>query len=261
MGLARLRRSHWPWLPWALLLLAVGGSVPLEADEPALVGEPVIPKGYEDLAAALLGRGEEIAGGCRLTGGGIDHAIRGVYQCGDDRVVVELIHPSKAAPDAVRTARFAITAQGSPPPDFLDALVARVRAREAPFQWTILPPSPPPSTSEQRPPFNPRPYAIALTIAALLWWARRLLVWGSRLFWWCRQRLYGCARWVLEWGRRLLLWFGRRWPARLLASIRKFARDPVTPMRAMITSEEAWAAGVLAVSAVGRFWLAWVNWQ
>jgi len=133
MRLATLRRSDRPWLPLALVLLAVGTPVRVDAGETALVGEPVIPKGYEDLAAELLGRGEQIAGVCKLTGGAIDHAIHGVYQCGDNRVVIELIHPSKALPSAVRTERFAVTVQGSPPPGFLDALVARVRAREAPF--------------------------------------------------------------------------------------------------------------------------------
>jgi len=260
MRLATLRRSDRPWLPLALVLLAVGTPVRVDAGETALVGEPVIPKGYEDLAAELLGRGEQIAGVCKLTGGAIDHAIHGVYQCGDNRVVIELIHPSKALPSAVRTERFAVTVQGSPPPGFLDALVARVRAREAPFQWTVLPPPPPPSV-EQRPPFNPWPYAVVLTVTLLLWWARRLLGWGRRLFWWCEQRLSGWGRRLSGFGQRLLLWSRRRWPARLLASMRNFARDPMTPLRATIASEEAWAAGVLLVSTVGRFWLAWVNWQ
>src|SRR5690348_318394 len=204
MRLATLRRSDRPWLPWALVLLAVGTPVRLDAGE-TLVGEPVIPKGYEDLAAELLGRGEQVAGVCKLTGGAIDHAIRGVYQCGENRVVIELIHPSKAPPSAIRTERFALTVQGSPPPEFLDALVARVRAREAPFQWTVLPPSPPLSV-EHRPPFNPRPYAVALTVALLLWWARPLLEWGRRLFWWCGRRLSAWGRRLSSWGRRLLLW-------------------------------------------------------
>src|SRR5512147_2880056 len=127
------------WLPWAVLLLVAGAAaVYLVAREPAQVGGPVIPQGYEDLAAELLGRGEQIAGSCKLTGGAIDSAIRGIYQCGDDKVVVELVHPSKASPSAPHTARFAVTVQGSAPPGFLDALLARVRAKEEPFQWTIL---------------------------------------------------------------------------------------------------------------------------
>jgi hypothetical protein len=47
----------------------------------------------------------------------------------------------------------------------------------------------------------------------------------------------------------------------VVAPIRRFARDPLTPLRAMIASETAWAAVVLVVSAAGRFWLALVNWQ
>src|SRR5262249_35015741 len=94
-------------------------------------------------------------------------------------------------------------------------------AREDPFQWTILPPSVP---VEQRPPFDPRPYAAGLGVALSLWW-------------------------------------GRRWVTRLLASMRRLARDPVTPLRAIAASETTWAVTVILVSAVGRFWLAWVNWQ
>src|SRR6185503_7845656 len=143
MRLATLRRIDRHWLPWTLVLLAAVAPLRLDADEPPLVGEPVIPQGYEDLAADFLGRGEQIAGSCRLTGGSIDGAlIRGVYQCGDDKVVVELTHPSKAS-RARRTARFAVTVQGSPPPEFLDALIERIRAREEAFQWKVLPPPPP----------------------------------------------------------------------------------------------------------------------
>jgi hypothetical protein len=204
-----------------MLLLAVGAAaVHLRARQAAVVGEPVIPKGYEDLAAEILGRGEQFAGSCTLTGGGVDYAIRGVYHCGNNEIVIELIHPTKAPPSAVRTARFAVTVRGPAPPEFLDALIARVRAREGPFQWTVLPPS----GSVEQHPLNPRPYTGGLVVALLLWW-------------------------------------GRRWVARLLASMQRFARDPVTPLRAMIASEKVWAAVVLLVSAVGRFWLALVNWR
>jgi hypothetical protein len=225
MRLATLRRIDRRGLAAASLVLAAAAAAVILTREPAPLGEPVIPKGYEDLAAELLGRGEQIAGSCTLTGGGIDHAFRGVYRCGGDEVVVELIHPSRAPRSAVRTARFAVTVRGSPPPGFLDALVARVRAREEPFQWTILLPTPPaPVPVEPRPPFDGRPYAAGVAVA-------------------------------------LLLWFGRRWPFRLLASMQRFARDPMAPFRALIASETAWAVVVLVASAVGRFWFALVNWQ
>ena len=258
MSLPTFRRIGRSLQPCALLLLALScAPVQAGASEPALVGEPVIAAGYEDLVAEMLGRGEQIAGSCALTGGGIGDAIRGVYQCGDHQVVIELVHPSKAPATALRTARFAVMVHGSPPPQFLDAVIARVRARETRFQWTVLKPPPPPG--EQRPPLNLRPYAIGLIAALLLWWARHRL---ARLLA-SMKRAIGLGA-LLSSGRRRLAhgvaWWRRRCAAPVLASVQRFARDPVTPLRAMLTSETMWAAVVLGVSTVARFWLASVNW-
>ena len=105
--------------------------------------QPVIPPGQEDLLLAMLGREANLPGGCKLTGGQVAYAVvRATYGCPGGEVVLELVHPSKAPPEATRTARFAITLQsGSPPAGLTDAVADLVRSREAAFRWNE-PPSP-----------------------------------------------------------------------------------------------------------------------
>jgi hypothetical protein len=99
--------------------------------------QPIIAPGQEGVAAEMLGRGETVADRCRLTDGAIGPlVVRAVYRCGADDVVIELRHPSKMASDGIRTDRFAISVtSGSPPADLLPSLTARVRAKEAGFEW------------------------------------------------------------------------------------------------------------------------------
>jgi hypothetical protein len=115
-----------------------GGSEGSERREGRpLASEPSIPPGREELLGAMLGRDTTLAEGCSWAGGDVDRTlIRSKYQCKTGDVVVELSHPSKAPAGTVQTERFAVTLlSGSPPPQLMDALVARIRAREAEFEW------------------------------------------------------------------------------------------------------------------------------
>jgi hypothetical protein len=99
--------------------------------------QPIIPSGREAMVAEMLGTGEAVADRCQFTDGQIEPTmIRAVYRCGADDVVVALRHPSKTTADAIRTDRFAISVvSGSPPGALLPSLAARIRAREARFEW------------------------------------------------------------------------------------------------------------------------------
>ncbi len=117
-----------------------GGGETQGAAEKPIENAWVIPAGKEDVLADMLGRGETLPGPCQFSGGQADRtSLRGTYSCPGGEVVFELSHPSKAAPGATQTERFAIKLQsGSPPAGLADALVARVRAHEAAFEWTWI---------------------------------------------------------------------------------------------------------------------------
>lgn len=96
----------------------------------------------------MLGRGAPLPGPCRLTAGDSNGAtIRGTYDCPTGEIVLELAEPSTATASVARTAKFGIRVRsGSPAADLLSELQARIRSREAEFEWTWLPrqPTPPP---------------------------------------------------------------------------------------------------------------------
>ena len=122
--------------------------------------EWVIPPGQEDLLAGMLGRGATLPDDCKFAGADVDHAtIKTTYTCAHGDVGFRLCHPSAAPPGATQTARFAITLQTGTPQDSLkEALVARIRSREADFQWKRI--EPPVQRSE-------RPMAV-ITVVGLL---------------------------------------------------------------------------------------------
>jgi hypothetical protein len=99
--------------------------------------EAVIPAGQDELLAQMLGRAETLPGECRFAGGGAERGvIRATYSCPSGEIVFELRHPDAAPGAPFHTVRFAITpTRGTPPPGFADALLARIRAREAAFEW------------------------------------------------------------------------------------------------------------------------------
>jgi hypothetical protein len=121
----------------AALIAAALASPPMRASAAEQV---VIPPGKDDLIADILGRGATLPGQCRWDGGKADGpSIQSTYACPGGAVIVELMHPSTAPADAIRTEKFAIVVRsGSPPAGLIDGLAAAVRARESGFQWEPL---------------------------------------------------------------------------------------------------------------------------
>jgi len=101
--------------------------------------EAVIPAGQDQLLGAMLGRGEMFPGACRLSAGGARvGSIDATFSCADGKIVLELMHPSRAPSAAIHTEQFAIQVrEGDPAPGFIDAFVARVRGHEAAFLWRL----------------------------------------------------------------------------------------------------------------------------
>ena len=120
-----------------LWCVVIAGSAALADD--ARSGGPAIPPGEERLIATMLGKGTRLSG-CKLVRSGVEYTvINASYKCRPGgRVKLELCHPQNVtAPAFVQTQQFAITLQdGSPPLGFQDALVARIRSKEADFVWT-----------------------------------------------------------------------------------------------------------------------------
>ena len=135
-GLATPGRTIAVAILYTALLAA---SVAVAKDDDARTGGPAIPPGEERLIAAMLGKGTRI-GTCKLTKSRVEYTvITATYKCRRaGRVTLELCHPRNVtAPSFVQTQQFAITLQsGSPPLGFQDALVARIRSKEADFVWT-----------------------------------------------------------------------------------------------------------------------------
>jgi hypothetical protein len=107
------------------------------ARSPDLV--PLIRPGQEEILGRMLGRGEVLPGGCRLTGGKVeDNVVAATYACDSAGITLRLMHPSKAADDAVRTANFAVVrGDGSPPAGLLEAVTEHVRENESAFEWLL----------------------------------------------------------------------------------------------------------------------------
>jgi hypothetical protein len=137
----------------------------------------VIPPGQEDLLGAMLGKDGGLPGNCTLSTGDVQKTIvRATYACPKGDVVVELTHPDVAAAGTTRTEKFGVRIEsGTPPSDFQNALLARIRERETDFRWTI--PPPPPVVPDQPP--RPVPglsgavVLVLLLLVVLLLWRRR----------------------------------------------------------------------------------------
>lgn len=122
----------------AMILAVALSGAPASAAEVTPKSDLVIAAGQDDLLAAMLGRGETVAGECALANGLAEsRAIRATYVCAWDEVVLVLRHADVGTDGAVRTAEFAIEVErGTPPADLVDVLAARIRVREADFVWT-----------------------------------------------------------------------------------------------------------------------------
>ncbi len=114
-----------------------GEGPPVADVEPAGGRQAVIPPGQEELLVNMLGKGIELPGPCKLSGAEAKQTmIRADYACPSGAIAVELYHPDNAPSGAAKTAQFAVVIPaGSPPDGFRDALVERVKAHEAPFEW------------------------------------------------------------------------------------------------------------------------------
>jgi hypothetical protein len=105
-----------------------------------------IPPGQEALVGRMLG-GDPLPGGCRFDGAAIEpRQIVARFACdgASSPLTIELVHASLGPPAAPRTARFTLlTPPGAAPPaGFLDALAARMRREEGPWEWTAIEESP-----------------------------------------------------------------------------------------------------------------------
>jgi hypothetical protein len=111
------------------------GSV-IAANDDYATHSPAIPPGEERLIATMLGR-STLVRGCRLISGGVQYTvINATYECPRGPVTLELTHVLNATEASIQTGHFAITVlSGSPPPDFQEALLSRIRSRERAFVW------------------------------------------------------------------------------------------------------------------------------
>lgn len=127
-------------------LLALIGTVALPvrcvvAQEPAATAPPVNPgpvfaKGQDEFLASMLGIREVLPGECRFSGGNAEGpSLRATYDCSTGSVTIVFRHPA-ATEGGRRTEKFAFeVTEGTAPEGLLDALEARVREREAKFEW------------------------------------------------------------------------------------------------------------------------------
>jgi hypothetical protein len=166
---------------WACIAAVVGGAGLFPSGEPARV---VVAPGQEELLADMLGRGAPPAAGCEFSSGSVEHAtVRGGYRCPSGEVGIELRHPSAAPADATRTDKLAIVVvRGAPPADFVAALAARLRSREAGFAWTELPPL---IAHTPQPPW----VVLGSAFLALVLAASAVAVWNVRRSLWTRDAL------------------------------------------------------------------------
>lgn len=133
----------------------------------------VLPPGQDDLVAGLLGRGAALPGGCAWQAAAIDHdRVVSRYDCGGRVVEVQLVHASVAPAGASVAGSTALVAGPGAPPALVDALAARLRARDAALTWARPGPDASPVSSAPPAPTPPRsssPVAgIALGIALVV---------------------------------------------------------------------------------------------
>ena len=140
-----MRRVRMLLLVFAAMAAPMSAQPPEGAPPPTVPAaapgdEAVIPPGMESLIGDILGRGQQLPGGCTLSDGQIDRtAVRATYACQDGQVALELVHPTAAPAGGLRTQQFALAVKsGTAPPGFVDAVAERIRAREGEFGWKII---------------------------------------------------------------------------------------------------------------------------
>lgn len=87
----------------------------------------------------MLSTGAPLADGCTLVEGKIEFTVvEARYSCRSGDVVLEIAHASQAYSRDTQTEQFAITVmEGSPLPDLVDELSARIVQRESDFEWVM----------------------------------------------------------------------------------------------------------------------------
>ncbi len=100
----------------------------------------VIGSGQDELLGAMLGSGEELPGSCRfLSGAAHPQTIVATYTCAGQSLVLELRHRGAVPMGAPHSDHFALAIkEGLAPSGLIEALLARIREREAEFQWQWL---------------------------------------------------------------------------------------------------------------------------
>ena len=122
----------------ALLLAALLCATAARADEPRRTG---LADGQNALLATMLGHGRELPGGCRFADGSAEDTVEARYTCAGGELRVALYFTADAPPGDAASAAFSVVVRdGVPPPGFLDALVASLRAHEGGLEW-IDPPA------------------------------------------------------------------------------------------------------------------------
>lgn len=94
----------------------------------------VIPPGLEATIGDLVGVSESDLGGCAGRNASIDRTkIVAKYACNGQDAFVELHHPTDATAPRAKTEQFALVTTAPQP--LVDALAARLRAKEHAFRW------------------------------------------------------------------------------------------------------------------------------
>ncbi len=104
----------------------------------AQANDHVIAQGQEGFIRAMVGGGDVFPGGCRVDEVTVGRRhIDVVYGCeGGRRASVWLRHVEDTGSAGAIAGRFALGAQGEAPAGLVDAIAARVSAREPGFTWT-----------------------------------------------------------------------------------------------------------------------------
>jgi hypothetical protein len=173
--MARLRIA----VPLLAALIALGvararaqePSPPPDVDTARASEKHAIEAGSEELFGQMLGKGEALPGGCKLTDGSIQRtSVLATYGCGEAEVVLELMHPEDAPTGAVRTERFAVTVKsGTAPGGLVEAIADKIRAGEAKFAWTDV------GSTGERPAVRGTRWLVGLVVVVAAWLVFRSL--------------------------------------------------------------------------------------
>lgn len=125
---------------FALSLAASARAEVLKPDVVDAANLHVVGRGFEAVLTDLLGGNDVLAGGCRLETVRAEGTwILAGWQCDKAKAVRGFLqHPSVGGSAEFETERFKVKRAGTAPwpPGLGAALEARIRAREAKFEWT-----------------------------------------------------------------------------------------------------------------------------